>query len=93
MNQLISRQDALKYVSYVLDDALAPLPISKLDDRNAVLVGWQCGYEPMFVAVQSYLNVQIAARDAEEIAKDYLEEKKWFSGEGTSREAHYIIMP
>jgi hypothetical protein len=85
------RQEALKYVSYVLDDALSPLPMSKLDKKNAVLVGWQCGFEPLFVAVQSYLNVKLTEADAEDIAKDYLEEKKWFSGE--PKDADYILMP
>jgi hypothetical protein len=87
----MSRSDALKYVSYVVDDALSILPLSKLDKKNAVLVGWQCGFEPLFVAVQSYLNVKITEDEAEDIARDLLEEKKWFSKE--PKDADYILMP
>lgn len=86
-----SRNDALNYVSYVLTDALSEIPLSKLDKKNAVLVGWQCGFEPMYVAVQSYLGGELTEEEAEDIAKDFLEEKKWFSGE--SKDADYILMP
>lgn len=80
----MNRNQALPYVAHVLDDALN-------DDHtiadmlpNARLVGWQCGFEPMFIAVQSYLpNTRVDDDDAIEIAMDYLAEKKWFSGEPT----------
>ena len=53
------------------------------------LVGWQCGFEPMFVAVHSCLDVQINDQDAEEIAQEYLAEIGWFSDEPT--DANYIL--
>ena len=54
------------------------------------LVGWQCGFEPLFVAVWSYLpNTRVSDLSAECIAADMLRERKWFSGEPTP--ADYII--
>ena len=53
------------------------------------LVGWQCGFEPLFVAVHSYLDVRISDQEAEEMAADYLEEIGWFSGERTP--ADYVL--
>ncbi len=46
---------------------------------NARLVGWQCGAEPMFVAVWSYLGNRLDDDEAIELAVDYLTDKKWFS--------------
>lgn len=55
----------------------------------SVLVGWQCGFEPMFVAVHSYLDVHLQKDDVVEMATDYLSEIGWFAGEPT--EPDYII--
>jgi hypothetical protein len=84
----MTREQALPYVSAYLDDALA---VREAKDMpvDARLVGWQCGFEPLFVAVWSYLSVRLDDADAEEIARDYLAERKWFSGEPT--DADYII--
>ena len=51
---MISREDAMNYVSVGIDDAMS---VRSLDEMppDARLVGWQCGFEPMFVAVWSYL--------------------------------------
>lgn len=86
----MTREQALPYVSYVLDDALsADHTIADLKP-DARLVGWQCGFEPLFVAVQSYIpGVVLDADEAEEIARDYLEEIKWFADGPT--DADYII--
>jgi hypothetical protein len=84
----MTREQALSYVGYCVDDALSERSISDIP-ANARLVGWQCGFEPMFVAVWSYLDVRLDDQDAEDIATDLLTEKKWFSGEPTS--ADYII--
>lgn len=54
------------------------------------LVGWQCGFEPLFVAVHSYLDVELDDCEAEEMAADYLEEIGWFGASGR-RDADYII--
>ena len=85
----MKRQVALRYVSFVLDDALGEHPTSEILP-NATLVGWQCGFEPLFVAVQSYLpDVKVDAGDAADIAMDFLAERGWFSDEPT--EPDYII--
>lgn len=79
----MTREQALPYVSYLVDDALGEHPLSDLLP-NARLVGWQCGFEPLIVAVQSYLpDTRVDASDAEDIAADLLAEKKWFPGEPT----------
>lgn len=86
----MDRESALKYVSYMLDDALNVITGTPVPE-HARLVGWQCGFEPMFVAVWSYLpGVRLDAAEAEEIATEYLNEIGWF-GEGGDRPADYII--
>lgn len=56
---------------------------------RSVLVGWQCGFEPLFVAVHSYLDVRLDDDEAIELATDYLVERGWFASEPT--EPDYII--
>ena len=97
----IDRARALPYVSYVLDDRqILPMPYSlnavKYNEGmtplkpDAILVGWQCGFEPLFVAVQSYLpGTTIDLDEAAEIATDYLTEIGWFHG--VPSEPDYII--
>lgn len=84
----MTRDQALPYVGHCVDDALAERKIADMPS-NARLVGWQCGFEPMFVAVWSYLDVRIDDDEAVELATDLLSEKKWFAGEPT--EPDYII--
>jgi len=90
----MTREQAMPYVSVCLDNAGAERSIDNMP-ANARLVGWQCGFEPMFVAVWSYLGDtqgnldRLEDAEAEEIARDYLVERKWFSDEPT--EADYII--
>lgn len=74
----MNRIDAIQYVSLCVDDALS---VRSIDDMpaNARLVGWQCGFEPLFVAVWSYLGIRLDADDAIEIATDLLTERHWFS--------------
>lgn len=45
----------------------------------SVLVGWQCGFEPLFVAVHSCLDVRLDDDEAEEMAREFLEERGWFA--------------
>lgn len=96
----MTRTQAIPYVSFVVDDALNGRELNadihaivrtKGDqfEHSSRLVGWQCGFEPLFVAVHSYLDVHIDDDDAEELAKDYLEERGWFSCEPT--DADYIL--
>ncbi len=84
MNQI----QALPYVSFYLDDTLNVRDAASMP-ANARLVGWQCGFEPLFVAVWSYLGVKLDACDAEEIARDYLIERSWFADEPV--DADYVI--
>jgi len=84
----MTREQALNYVGYCVDDALSERKISEIP-ANARLIGWQCGFEPMFVAVWSYLDVELNDAEAEEIATDLLTEKNWFADEPT--EADYIF--
>lgn len=86
----MTREQALPYVSYVVDDALSDN--HRLSDMrsDARLVGWQCGFEPLFVAVQSSIpDVRPGDDEAAEIATDYLAEHGWFADEPT--EPDYII--
>jgi hypothetical protein len=87
----MTQSQALDYVSFGVDDALAiydrlpsPLP------AHVRLVGWQCGFEPMFVAVWSYLGVRLDAAEAEDIAADALLERGWFA-DGERIDADYIL--
>jgi hypothetical protein len=86
---IMTRAQAIPYISYCVDDALSPRDIKDMPP-NARLVGWQCGFEPLFVAVWSYLadtqgnHNRLDEDEAEEIATDYLKEKNWFALDGNS---------
>ena len=113
----MTREQAIPYVSFVVDDAGSGRPLG--DDPHAivrpgnrssrcevsgrvaeinteqptypsVLVGWQCGFEPLFVAVHSYLDVRLDADEAIEMATEYLEELGWFCDE-QPRHPEYLI--
>lgn len=45
------------------------------------LVGFQCGFEIAVCAVRSYLDVNMSADEALEIAEDYLREIGWLKHE------------
>lgn len=93
----MNRADALPYVSFVIDDSLAGRRLGA-DPHAEVkahswLIGWQCGFEPLFVAVHSYLpGVRLSCDDACDLAQDYLEERGWF-GDDEPREPDYAIEP
>lgn len=77
----MNRTDAIPYIGYAVDDSLAERRPAEAPD-DARLVGWQCGFEPMFVAVWSYLpGTTLDDDEAEEIATDLLAGKGWFAGE------------
>jgi hypothetical protein len=84
----MQRADAIRYVGHCVDDALAVRDVKDMP-ANAILVGWQCGFEPMFVAVWSYLGGALDEDDAVVIATDLLEELRWFSGKPT--EPDYVL--
>lgn len=90
-----------EYVSYVADDAGAGRKLGA--DPHAIirevgdnyryaskLVGWQCGFEPLFVAVHSCLDVALADDEAENLAAEYLDEIGWF-GESGRCDADYVV--
>jgi hypothetical protein len=80
--------DVIPYVSFVMDTALS-LDHNKSEiGSGTILVGWQCGFEPLFIAVlASYTRPD--EEEAAEIATDYLIERQWFAEEAT--EPDYII--
>ena len=70
-----------KYIGYKVDDALngeqwtdQGAEEDTVTDRDWLL-GWQCGFEPVFVVCRSYLpDVTLDRSDAIEYAIDYLKE-------------------
>jgi hypothetical protein len=87
----MKREQALPYVSFAVDDALAERSVTDIP-ANARLVGWQCGPEPLFVAVWSYLPGTILDDDeAEELARDLLKERCWFVDDKNPPDADYVI--
>jgi hypothetical protein len=70
------------------DDSL-PSRLRKGHKYPSVLIGWQCAFEPLFVAVHSYLDVRLDDNEAIELAKDYLAELNWFSDQPTDPD--YLI--
>jgi hypothetical protein len=89
---LMTREQALPYVSYAVDDALSERRPDEAPP-HARLVGWQCGFEPLFVAVWSYLPGEEPPDYAEaiELATDLLVEKKWFADNDNPPEPDYVI--
>lgn len=89
----MKRCDALPYVSFYLDDALSERSAADMpkDSSMVRLVGWQCGFEPLFVAVWSYLNVRLDDGEAADIARDYLLERRWFADATADNEPDYIL--
>lgn len=72
----MNKDTAIEYVGYHLED-IGPIDARPITDQT-FLVGWQCGFEPMFVAVHDHLDY-LDASDAEQIAVDHLEKIGWFT--------------
>ena len=76
--------DALPYVAKIVDTALSVQDCigsdagQMLEGKKCELVGWQCGFEPHFIAVVDAYDCEVEDDEAEEIAVDYLEEQNWF---------------
>lgn len=82
------RNQLLSYISHCLDDCLNVHPLKDMPP-DARLVVYQCGFEPLVVAVWSYLpNTKIGADEAEEIAEDYLREIGWLQND---LKAEYVV--
>ncbi len=87
----MNRKQAISYIGHCVDSALSERNIKDMP-ANARLVGWQCGCEPMFVAVWSMFDgVRLDADEATELAIDLLIEKQWFANTDESNEPDYII--
>ena len=85
----MKREDAISYVGHHIDDAQSPDP--KPITEHTRLVGWQCGFEPMFVAVHSYLpECKCDDGEAEDLAIDLLREIGWWGGIAP-RHADFIL--
>jgi hypothetical protein len=83
------RENALTYVGPHVDDA-GSAQEKPITDRTR-LVGFQCGFEPMVVAVHSYLpDCECDDDEAEELAVDYLDEIGWFEGSSREHSADFI---
>lgn len=76
----MNREDAIPSIGFCVDNSLAERQAQDMP-VNARLVGWQCGNEPMFVAVWSYLGGRLDDDEAVELAIDLLFEKGWFADE------------
>lgn len=88
-------ETAKTLVSFVVDDAGSALPFGESQHatvrKKSVILGWQCGFEVMFVSVHSYLDVEITDEEAICYASDYLSEIKWFSDDQNPSEPEYIL--
>lgn len=85
----MNRTQALPYVAHAIDDAGASRTGESIP-ADATLVGWQAGFEPVFVAVWSNLpGVTVEQYEAAELATDYLDALGWFADGPT--EPDYII--
>ena len=78
----MNRETAFPYISFCVDDGLIERSIDDIP-LNARMVGWQVGFEPMFVAVWSTIGTRLADEDAEDIATEALKERGWFNDEPT----------
>ena len=96
----MTREQAIPYVSFVVDTALNGRKLgadqyAKVYPQSR-LIGWQCGFEPLFVAVHSYIFDErntapldtVAADDAADIAEEYLREIGWLK---SARSPDYIL--
>lgn len=67
-------------LSYAVDDAGSERSTDEAIGLEKIrYVGFRAGFELVWVAVWSYLNVSLSESDAEELAVDLLMEKGWFA--------------
>ena len=80
----MNRAQAIRYIAYCVDDALSERKLEDVPWHLATLVGWnRNGFQPLFVAVWSCLDVKLEPEEAKTLAQDLLQEKQWFSDEPT----------
>lgn len=71
------RSELVALTCHFLDDALSVRTQADMPAEKVRFVAYQCGFEPMVVAVWSYLGIMLEEDEAEEIASDYLREIGW----------------
>lgn len=88
----MNRQQAMPYVSFAVNDSGNQSSSNeKFIPKHARLVGWQCGFEPLFVAVYSTVGVRLDDSDAEEIATELLQKRNWFTDNEDPPSADFVI--
>jgi hypothetical protein len=95
----MNRSTAITYVSFYCNDAGDAGVVSENPETgfcevpdHARLVVYQCGFEPLVVAVWSFLpDVRLEDADAEDLARDYLIERNWFADCDNPQDADRII--
>ncbi len=87
----MTREKAVQYVSFQMDDANDRRDATPSDvNPNDRLVGFRQELETVFVAVRSHLpGVRLSDQVAKDLARDYLTEIGWFGEE--SLEAEFIF--
>jgi hypothetical protein len=87
----MTREEAIQYVSYQIDDSLDRRKATPADVKsNDCLVGWHQGLETIFIAVRSQLpGIKLTNEIAKNLARDYLTEIGWFGEE--SLEADFVF--
>ena len=90
---MTTKTELVPYIAHCLDDALCVRTIADMPDPSLVrLVVWECGFEPLVVAVWSYLpDTRLDASDAEDIARDYLFERGWFANPEDENLASFVL--
>jgi hypothetical protein len=84
--------DAIPYIGFHVDTAQSPDPFP-LHEGPVTLVGWQCGFVLMFVAVRCYLGTVVGYDEAVELATDYLKEANWFGFDDPRGPDHLLKLP
>lgn len=78
----MNKTELMDYVAFGVDDAMAIRPTHEIPTNLSKVrfVGWQCGFEPMVVAVWSYLpDSLVDESEAEELAAEALLDRGWFA--------------
>ena len=83
----MKKEKAIEYIGHYVDDCLSNHKQPVTDKTK--LVGFQCGFEPMFVAVNSGYGWEVDSSAAEELAIDYLNKIGWSDDPELS--ADYIL--
>lgn len=89
-SKMLTRKYCRENASYFLDDTGGIRAATDIP-RRARFVVYQCGFEPLIMAVWSYLDVHLSDDEAEDIARDYLIEIQWFADPTADNSADYVL--